>query len=230
MVAKELNIGLIGCGFMGRAHSNAYRKVNQFFPLEYRPVMKAACARNAEKLQAFADNWGWESCETDWRRLIERRHIDVVDIASPNDTHREIALAAAQAGKMVLCEKPLARNGDEGRAMTQAVEKAGVPNMVWFNYRRVPAIALARQVIDEGRIGRAYHYRAQCLQDWTMSAELTRCPKCSGANLVVQVERERELAAVFDHQELFGRPRRGAQHCPPARPTKNWVTGGALTP
>ena len=172
MVAKELNIGLIGYGFMGRAHSNAYRKVNQFFPLEHRPVMKAACARNAEKLQAFADNWGWESCETDWRRLIERRDIDVIDIASPNDTHREIALAAAQAGKMILCEKPLARNGDEGRAMTQAVEKAGVPNMVWFNYRRVPAIALAKQLVDEGRLGRVFHYRAKYLQDWTISAKV----------------------------------------------------------
>src|ERR1041384_5683118 len=104
---KQLNIGLIGYGFMGRAHSNAYRKVNQFFDLEYRPVLKAACARSEEKLRPFAERWGWESIETDWRRLLERDDIDAIDISSPNNTHFEIALAAARAGKMLLCEKPL---------------------------------------------------------------------------------------------------------------------------
>ena len=157
---------------MGRAHSNAYRKVNNFFDLEYQPVLKAVCARSAEKLQAFADNWGWESVETDWRRLVERDDIDVIDIGSPNVTHHDIVMAAAEAGKMVLCEKPLAMNAEEGRAMTEAVEKAGVPNMVWFNYRRVPAIALAKQLVDEGRIGRVFHYRATYLQDWTISPDL----------------------------------------------------------
>src|SRR5215472_14820700 len=107
---KTLNIGLIGYGFMGRAHSNAYRQVSEFFELEHRPVLKAACARNEAKLAAFASNWGWESVETDWRRLVERKDIDVIDIGSPNNTHRDIALAAAAAGKMVLCEKPLAMN------------------------------------------------------------------------------------------------------------------------
>lgn len=169
---KELRIGLIGYGFMGRAHSNAYRKVNQFFKLGYRPVMKAACARDRAKIQEFADNWGWESTETDWRKLIERPDIDAIDIASPNVTHHDIAIAAARAGKMVLCEKPLAMNSAEGRAMVDAVEKAGVANMVWFNYRRVPAIALAKQVIDEGRLGRVFHYRAKYLQDWTISAKV----------------------------------------------------------
>lgn len=169
---KPLNIGLIGYGFMGRAHSNAYRQVSQFFELEYRPVMKAACARDESKLRAFAANWGWESTETDWRRLIDRPDIDAIDIGSPNNTHREIALAAAAAGKMVLCEKPLAMNGAEAREMTDAIERAGVPNMVWFNYRRVPAISLAKQVVDEGRIGRPFHYRAQYLQDWTISPDL----------------------------------------------------------
>jgi predicted dehydrogenase len=163
---------MIGYGFMGRAHSNAYRKVNQFFTLDYQPVLKAACARKADKVKAFAENWGWESVETDWRRLIERKDIDAIDIGSPNDTHREIAIAAAQAGKMVLCEKPLAMNVAEGREMTEAIEKAGVPNMVWFNYRRVPAIALAKQMIDEGRIGKVFHYRAKYLQDWTISPDL----------------------------------------------------------
>src|SRR5690349_11207056 len=124
---KKLNIGLIGYGFMGRAHSNAFRKVSNFFDLEYEPVLKAVCARDAGKLKAFADRWGYESCETDWRKLLARDDIDLVDIACPNDKHQEIAIAAAKAGKMILCEKPLARTGPEGAKMVQAVEKAGVP-------------------------------------------------------------------------------------------------------
>ena len=171
-MSTPLNIGIIGYGFMGRAHSNAYRKVNQFFELERRPAMKAACARKPDKLKAFAQNWGWESTETDWRDLIARRDIDVIDICCPNNLHCEIAIAAAEAGKMVLCEKPLAMNADEGLAMTRAVEKAGVPNMVWYNYRRVPAVSLARQLVDEGRIGRVFHYRAKYLQDWTISPDV----------------------------------------------------------
>lgn len=171
-MARTLNVAMVGYGFMGRAHSNAYRQVSQFFDLEYRPVLKAACARDEAKVRAFAENWGWESVETDWRRLIERKDIDAIDIGSPNNTHYEIAIAAAQAGKMVLCEKPLAMNAGEAREMTEVVERAGVPNMVWFNYRRVPAISLAKQVVDEGRIGRPFHYRAQYLQDWTISPEL----------------------------------------------------------
>ena len=169
---KKLNIGLIGYGFMGRAHSNAYLKVNRFFDLEYQPVLKAVCARSADKVRAFADNWGWESVETDWRKLVERDDIDAIDIGSPNNTHRDIVLAAAKAGKMILCEKPLAMSAAEGLEMTEAVEKAGVPNMVWFNYRRVPAITLAKQFMDEGRLGRVFHYRAKYLQDWTISPDL----------------------------------------------------------
>ncbi|MGZ3337506.1 MAG: Gfo/Idh/MocA family protein, partial [Isosphaeraceae bacterium] len=128
---KKLNVGLIGYGFMGRAHSNAYRKLNTFFPVEHRPVLKALCARQKDQAEAFAENWGYESVETDWRRLVEREDIDLIDICSPNNTHLEIAVAAAEAGKMVLCEKPLAMNADEGAAMVDAVTKAGVPNMVW---------------------------------------------------------------------------------------------------
>ncbi len=172
MAKKKLNIGLIGCGFMGRTHSNAYLKVNRFFELEYQPVLRAMCDLNEEKLKKFADNWGWETTETDWRKLVERDDIDAIDIVSPNNTHRDIAIAAAEAGKMVLCEKPLAMNAEEGEAMTAAVEKAGVPNVVWYNYRRVPAIALAKQLIDEGRIGRVFHYRAKYLQDWTISPDV----------------------------------------------------------
>src|SRR5271157_6204806 len=120
---------------MGRAHSNAFLQAGRFFDLPYQPVLKAVCARNPERAKAFAEKWGYESVETDWRKLIEGDDIDLIDIASPNDTHAEIAIAAARAGKMVLCEKPLGRNAAEARAMTDAVESARVANMVWYNYR-----------------------------------------------------------------------------------------------
>ena len=171
-MGKAVNVGMIGYGFMGRAHSNAYRKTNQFFDLEYRPVLKAVCARDQVRVKAFADNWGYESVETDWRELIERKDIDIVDICVPNNLHREIALAAALNGKMILCEKPLALNGKEGAEMVAAVEKAGVANMVWYNYRRVPAVTLAKNLVSEGRLGRIFHYRAVFLQDWTISTDL----------------------------------------------------------
>jgi len=169
---KKLNIGIIGYGFMGRAHSNAFAKVNHFFDLEHQVVLKAACARDGGKVKAFASRWGYESVETDWRKLIQREDIDLIDIATPNNTHAEIAISAAKAGKMILCEKPLSMNGPEGKKMVEVIEKAKVPNMVWYNYRRVPAVALAKQLIDEGRLGRIFHYRAKFLQDWTISPEL----------------------------------------------------------
>jgi len=169
---KPLAIGVVGCGFMGRTHSNAFRQVTRFFDLEYEPVLKAVCGRSGARAEAFAAQWGYESFETDWRRLVERPDIDLVDIASPNDTHAEIAIAAAGAGKMVMCEKPLGRTASESERMTAAVEKAGVPNMVWYNYRRVPAVTLAKHLVEEGRLGRIFHYRAQFLQDWTISADL----------------------------------------------------------
>ncbi|HTU18891.1 MAG TPA: Gfo/Idh/MocA family oxidoreductase [Gemmataceae bacterium] len=171
-MSKPLNVGMIGYGFMGKAHSNAYATVNHFFDLQYRPVLKAICARSADKAKSFADNWGYESIETDWRKLLERKDIDLIDICTPNNTHAEIATAAAKAGKMILCEKPLAMTGPEGLQMVEAVEKAKVPNMVWYNYRRVPAVTLAKQLIDEGRLGRIFHYRAKFLQDWTINPEL----------------------------------------------------------
>jgi myo-inositol 2-dehydrogenase/D-chiro-inositol 1-dehydrogenase len=169
---KKLNIGMVGYGFMGRTHSNAFRQAGIFFDLPYEPVLKAICARNAERANAFAAQWGYESALTDWRELIDSPEIDLIDIASPNDTHAEIAIAAAKAGKMVMCEKPLGRNAGESEAMVAAVEGAGVPNMVWYNYRRVPAVTLAKQLIDEGRLGRIFHYRAKFLQDWTISSDL----------------------------------------------------------
>ncbi len=169
---KTLNIGVIGCGFMGRTHSNAFRQAPQFFDLPLRPVLKTICARNGEKAKAFAGKWGYESFETDWRKLVDAKDIDVIDIASPNDTHEEVAIAAARAGKMVMCEKPLGRNPAESESMVKAVEDAGVANMVWYNYRRVPAVTMAKQLIDEGRLGRIFHYRTVFLQDWTISADL----------------------------------------------------------
>jgi predicted dehydrogenase len=169
---KKLNVGMIGYGFMGRTHSNAFRKVNNFFDLQYEPVLQAICARDGAKAKAFAEQWGYASVETDWKKLIARKDIDLIDIASPNNTHAEIAMAAAAAGKMILCEKPLAMNGPQAETMVKAVEKAKVPNMVWYNYRRVPAVTLAKQLIDEGRLGRIFHYRAKFLQDWTISKDL----------------------------------------------------------
>jgi predicted dehydrogenase len=169
---NKLNIGLVGYGFMGRAHSNAYLSVSQFFDLKYRPVLKAVAARDAVKVKQFAHKWGYESHHTDWRRLVENPEIDIIDIASPNDTHAEIAIAAAQAGKMILCDKPLARNLQEAQTMADTVKKTGVRTMVWYNYRRIPAVTLAKKIIDSGKLGRIYHYRAKFLQDWTISPDV----------------------------------------------------------
>jgi predicted dehydrogenase len=170
---KKLNIGLIGGGFMGRTHSNGYNRIGNFFPeLEYQPVLKAVCFRNETKVKAFAEQWGFESYETDWRKLIAREDIDAVDICTPNDTHAEIAIAAAKAGKMILCEKPLARNLEESAEMVDAIEKAGVRNTVWYNYRRIPAVTLAKNIVASGKLGKIYHYRANFLQDWTINENL----------------------------------------------------------
>ena len=170
---KELRIGLIGCGFMGRTHTNGYKRVSDFFPaLEYKPVLKAVCARNENKVREFAAQWGYESVETDWKAVIARPDIDAIDICTPNDTHAEIAIAAAAAGKMILCEKPLARTLAESQGMVDAIEKAGVANTVWYNYRRLPAVTLAKQIVESGKLGKIFHYRANFLQDWTINANL----------------------------------------------------------
>ncbi len=170
---KPLNIGLVGYGFMGRTHSNGYKRVNDFFPdLAHRPVLKAVCGRTEARTKAFAEQWGFESHETNWRKLIKRDDIDAIDICTPNDQHAKLAIAAAKAGKMVLCEKPLARTAKEAKPMVAAVEKAGVHNTVWYNYRRVPAVTLAKQIVKSGKLGKIFHYRANFLQDWTISADL----------------------------------------------------------
>ena len=171
-MAKPLRIGMIGYGFMGRAHSNGYKRVGDFFDLEYLPVLQAVAARDAEKAQAFAERWGYGRVETDWRKLVAADDIDAIDICTPNNLHAEIAIEAAKHGKAILCEKPLSMDVAEGEKMVAAIEKAGVPNTVWYNYRRIPAVTYAKQLIDAGRLGRVFHYRAEFLQDWTINADL----------------------------------------------------------
>ncbi|MBL7141381.1 MAG: Gfo/Idh/MocA family oxidoreductase [Planctomycetes bacterium] len=171
-MAKKLNVGIIGYGFMGRTHSNAYNRVTDFFDVPFDPVLKVACGLVEDEVKAFAANWGFESWTTDWHKVIDDKSIDIVDICVPNNVHAEIAIAAAKAGKMIICEKPLAMNAKQARTMVEAVEKAGVANLVSFNYRRVPAVTLAKRLIDEGRLGRIFHYRANFLQDWTISADV----------------------------------------------------------
>lgn len=171
-MTKKLNIGLIGYGFMGRTHSNAYHKVKHFFDIPYDPVLQVVCGLVEEEAKAFADKWEYKSYTTDWHKVIEDENIDVVEICVPNNLHAEIAIAAARAGKTICCEKPLALNVPQAEEMVKAVEEAGVPNLVSFNYRRVPAITLAKQLIDEGRLGKIFHYRANFLQDWTISANV----------------------------------------------------------
>jgi predicted dehydrogenase len=166
MPKPSIAIGMVGYKFMGKAHSNAYRQINQFFDLPLRTRLKTIVGRDASKVGAMAERWGWETSTDDWRRVIDDPEIRIVDICSPNNTHYEVALAALDAGKIVACEKPLAMNGAQAREMAAAAR--GKINTVWFNYRRVPAIAFARQLIDEGRIGRIFHFRALYLQDWTL--------------------------------------------------------------
>ncbi len=171
-MAKTLNVGMVGYGFMARAHSNAWANVSHFFDTGYRPVLKAVAARNTEKASGFAGMWGYERVENDWRKLVDAKDIDVIDVCVPNDLHAEISIAAAKAGKMVTCEKPLARTAAEAMPMIDAVEAAGVPNMVWYNYRRVPAVMLVKHLVESGRLGKIFHYRAKFLQDWTISPDV----------------------------------------------------------
>ncbi len=169
---KELNVALIGYRFMGRAHSNAYRQVAPFMSPRLVPRMKVICGRNADAVAAAAERLGWEEAATDWRRVVERPDVDLVDVSTPGDSHAEIAIAAARAGKAVLCEKPLANSVREAEAMLAAVREAGVVNMVCHNYRRAPAVMLAKRMIDSGDLGKIYHYRGTYLQDWVLDPEL----------------------------------------------------------
>jgi predicted dehydrogenase len=164
---KEIRVALIGHQFMGIAHSNAFRNANMWMELPARIVLKCLCANDTpENLQSFADNYGWENIETDWKKVVARDDIDLVSIATPNFLHKEIAMEAARNGKHVLCEKPLANTLSEATEMLQAVEEAGVRHCCGFSYRFTPSLALARQLIEEGRIGRIYHVFVRYAQDW----------------------------------------------------------------
>ncbi len=166
MIKKHVNIGMIGYKFMGKAHSHAYKDVRMFFQPALQPVMKTICGRTKAAVTAAAKQYGWESVETDWRTIVQRPDIDIVDISSPGHLHRDQAIAAARAKKHIICEKPLANSLAEARDMLRAVKRAGVAHMVMFNYRRIPAVMLAHEMIRDGELGELYHYRAFYLQDW----------------------------------------------------------------
>jgi len=166
MSKPKLNVGLIGYQFMGKAHSNAYRQVSRFFDLPVEPVMHTICGRTEAAVSKAADAMGWQSYSTDWRKVVEDPNIHIVDVSTPGDSHAEIAIAAAEAGKIVFCEKPLANTVEEARRMVAAVEKSGRPHAIFHNYRKAPAVGLAKRMIAEGALGKIYHFRAVYLQDW----------------------------------------------------------------
>src|ERR1017187_5893825 len=161
---KRLNVAMIGQGFMGRAHSNAFHQVGHFCESSYELKLKVICGRNQAQLKAMAARWGWEEVASDWESVVGRKDIDVVDICTPNYLHAPIAIAAAQAGKIILCEKPLASNVEDAERMVEAAR--GCKTLVWFNYRRVPAVRFAWELVQDGRLGNIYHYRGLYLQSW----------------------------------------------------------------
>ncbi|MBI9046591.1 MAG: Gfo/Idh/MocA family oxidoreductase [Anaerolineaceae bacterium] len=167
----EINVALIGTKFMGRAHSNAFIDVPFFFDLPLKPIRKVACGRNQQELNSFASKFGWEETETDWRKIIERDDIHLVDICTANDTHAAIAIAAAKAGKHVICEKPLAMTTQEAQEMLTAAKENNITHMTAFNYRRVPALLIAKKLIDEGKIGKIHHFNAVYYQDWLVDPQ-----------------------------------------------------------
>ena len=167
----DINIGLLGYKFMGKAHSNAYRQVSRFFPGKYTPRLKVICGRDRAGAEAAAAQFGWEEVETDWRVVVERDDIDVIDISTPGDVHAQQAIAAAQAGKHIICEKPLANTLVDAKEMLRAVERAGVKHMLMHNYRKIPAVAFAKKLIEDGRVGDVYHYHGAYLQDWIMDPD-----------------------------------------------------------
>jgi len=175
MTKRKLNVAMIGYDFMGRAHSNAWRQVAHFFPdAAAEPVLKVVVGRTEAKLKEARDRLGFAEAATSWQEVISRKDIDIVDICTPGDSHAQIAIAAAEAGKAILCEKPLANDVVEAERMALAVKRAGVVNMVCHNYRRCPAVALAKKLIDEGKLGDIYHYRGVYLQDWIVDPNFPR--------------------------------------------------------
>lgn len=171
MSKPALTIGLVGYQFMGKAHSNAYRQVNRFFDLPLQVRMKTLCGRTEASVKDAAERFGWEGYATDWRQLLDDPEIDVVDIATPGSSHCEIAVAAANAGKIVWCEKPIGNTLAEAEQIRDAVKKSGKPSVVFHNYRKAPAMALAKQMIEEGKLGSIYHVRAVYLQDWIVDPQ-----------------------------------------------------------
>jgi predicted dehydrogenase len=171
---RKLNIALIGYGFMGRAHSNAWRQVRSFFDVPYEPVLKVICGRDEARVTKAADRFGWEKHSTSWEDVVARKDIDLVDICSPGDTHLPIAVAAAHEGKFIFCEKPLANTLADAEEMLAAVRANSCLHMICHNYRRAPAVALARELIGRGQIGNIYHYRGTYLQDWLVDPDFPR--------------------------------------------------------
>ena len=168
---KTMNVAIIGTKFMGKAHSNAWLNAPRFFDMGIKPVLRVACGQNEADLKAFAARWGWEEIETDWRKVVERDDVDIVDISVPTHLHRDIAVAAAKAGKHIFCEKPFALSLKEAQEMYEAADKAGIVHYVNHNYRRCPAVMLAKRLIDEGQIGRIFHWRGAYLQDWIVDPD-----------------------------------------------------------
>jgi len=170
-MAKQLNVGIIGYKFMGRAHSNAWLKAPLFFDLQAKPILKIACGRQESSLKEFAEKWGWEQTETDWKKLVSSPDIDIVDIALPQNLHYEIAIAAAKEGKHIFCEKPLAINQKQAEEMLRVCEDNNVKHYLNHNYRRTPAVAFAKKMIDDGKIGRIFHWRCAYQQDWIVDPD-----------------------------------------------------------
>ncbi len=170
-MARTIRVGLIGYRFMGRAHSNAWRQAPRFFNLKANIELHTLCGRNPAGVQAARAQLGWQNAATDWREVVESPLIDIVDIGAPNDLHAEIAIAAARNGKHILCEKPLALNVKQAEAMLAAAQKARVVHMICHNYRRIPALALAKKMIGEGALGKLFHFHARYAQDWLVDPE-----------------------------------------------------------
>lgn len=171
---KKLNVAMIGYRFMGKAHSNAWRQVSRFFDLPVDPVMKVICGRDETAVKDAAEKYGWQEYSTSWQQVVERTDIDVIDICTPGDSHMPIAVAAAEAKKAIFCEKPMANTLAEAERMLDAVRRNSCIHMLCHNYRRAPAVVLARRLIDEGRIGKLYHYRGTYLQDWIVDPDFPR--------------------------------------------------------
>jgi predicted dehydrogenase len=168
---KEINVALIGYKFMGKAHSFAYRNVSLFFDLPVKPVMKVICGRTEKAVSQAREKFGWEEYETDWKKVVERKDIDLIDITTPPNAHKDIAIEAAKNGKIIFCEKPLASTLKDAYEMLEAIEKYKVKHAICFNYRKLPAIGLAKKLIEEGKIGKIYHMRAVYLQDWIVDPD-----------------------------------------------------------